>query len=162
MTEYEKLVKYASVLVDETNKSYLAGNHMAYASLILGIGPCMVEDYEGNGHCFRAVDDAIHNYYRSNPKSKANEGFLEGIDNALDRFPYTETFDTIMNYIKYELEKTKTGKNAFEFDGMEILTDMKLIIASNFSSLKSDPEFMFWLEEENEYFKKNYGYTLYK
>ena len=160
MTKYENLLTKAYRLVEETNKSYLDCNNMAYVGLLLGIGPCMLEDYEGNGHCFRAVDDAIHMYYSEYPKSQVNIGFVEGLEMALDKFPLTSTFDMVFSYIKYELKKAEKNENAFNFNGIEMITDVKLLIASKIKILENDPEFLFWIEQQDEYFIKNYGYSI--
>ena len=155
---YEKLVDHAEILVNIINKKYVAGNNMAYLALLSGVGNCRVESFAGAGHNYQAVVDAIHNYYRRDESSRADQGYQEGLYAMMRVASSFSVLQDLVHIIFYELKKEKEGTAGFTIDVDSTISGLNEVIEKNRVTYeKENTAFKEWLERNKQYALDNFS-----
>ena len=158
---YEQLVYDAECIVNNVSQDFLEGNDMAYLAFMKGMGYLKVESFEGAGHNFYAVLDAIHNKYREDNKCRADEGVHTALLTLINIARNTEVFQMVTDYLFYQLDKEKDGTASFKMNTSEIIGKLKQCISERKDEiLQKDPAFGPWLERANKVSTEDYGFSL--
>ena len=161
---YRDLVDYAYSIVNIVNKRYLEGSKKAYTMLLLGIGNYLVEGRPGSGHNYQAIVDAVHEYNRDHPESKAGKGLEEGMLDLIDSVGNGALFglaQNVMLCVQYELKKEKEGSNSFELNYKLVLSELNKAVQKEYNRIKKEYEDIDnWIKDNNTFLQENYGISL--
>ena len=160
MDVYHELVNYAEKLIEvsdnDKHKNKKKDNKYFFISLLNGNGPFKVE-YNGNGHNYQAVIDAIHKYY----DLKKDESIKTDYEDALKFFAshsiVTRVIQQTYDFITYEMKKEKNGTGTMEVDSKEILEILSNTIQENYDKLRKESfNFDNWIKDKNRNLETNY------
>ncbi|MDO5400447.1 MAG: hypothetical protein Q4F17_05620 [Eubacteriales bacterium] len=166
MGVYDDLVRQAyrnvnTIVETDLNIHKCSDHTIGFMILLEGEGPARVE-YNGNGHNYQAVIDAIHDYYRVNSKVSGNETFPQSFQKAIEGFARFcskgKTFQSVFNFISYQLYKEKEGSATFQIDCAAVLNLWSKTISENHEKLVAEtPNLDSWLRETYDYLRNTYG-----
>jgi len=156
---YEDLRKKASVIVEESVKSYLEGKTMKFLLMIMGAMHYGIKANPEAMHNYNIILEEIYNYYRNHPNIPVDKMLFSSLNKFASIVSDTEDSNLCMGYIFSQLENEKKNIAPFNLDVKTIIDSLKNRIAT-LPKLSNNPEINFWLEETDKILREKYGYMI--